>query len=228
MAWMDYSRQWKTYQRQFMTYQRIRDRQQLSDVRSDIDIAQYKQLRTDLKGATQQLNSQQKQIGNLLDQEATLDATIYKTKNMNYQLVKAQIDADKYQYGEVNLKNGIAATALKKKIDSETDNANALTQKLFVLQQQRDQAAKNLADIYSQRDTDKGKIKKMTADFFALKTRSNNLSFSPLFYFRNAMLRFHGPYHPDPAGGFEKPAGRPLFRQDHEGGPLHELSFGHR
>lgn len=187
MAWHDYSRPWKNYQRRFMAMERLRTREKLGEVRSDIDIAQYKQLKADLRDAARELKSHEDRIDELQSKEAKLDAQIYKVNNLHYQIVKAQISEDEYNYGE-DQKNGRADAGLKKKIDRELVEADALNGQLFQMHQDRDQAAKDLADIYAQRDAVSGKIQKMTADFFALKKKIAGLSFSPLFYFRNAML----------------------------------------
>lgn len=187
MAYFDYHRDWKDYQRRFMTYQRIKNRQQLRDINASADVAQYNQLRADLKEANQELKTHEDDVKKLTDTEGKLDAQIYKTKNLGYQIVKAQIDADKYTYGE-GLKNGKDDAKLKNKIADEIEEADTLNQKIFQMQQDRDQAAAQVADITAQRDAVKAKLTKMTADYVAVKTKIQNLSFSPLFYFRNAML----------------------------------------
>src|SRR5690348_6844984 len=104
MAWHDYSRPWKNYQRRFMSLQRGMTRKKLGEINASADVAQYKQLKADLKEANQELQGHEDQIKKLTDLEASLDTQMYKTKNMGFQIVKAQIDADKYAYGE-GLKN---------------------------------------------------------------------------------------------------------------------------
>lgn len=187
MAWADYHRDWKGYQRQFMQMERAKAKENLGEVKSGIDIAQYKSLKAELKDATTELKSHEDKIDGLQFKQAKLDAQIYKTKVIVYQPLKAKIDAVKYQYSE-SLENGNGDAKLKKQIDDLTDQLNALTQKLFEMNQAKDDAGKALADIYAKRDEIKGKITKMTLDYNTLKTKIQNLSPGPFFYFRNAML----------------------------------------
>jgi len=187
MAWHDYSRPWKNYQRRFMSLQRGMARKKLGEINAAADVAQFKQLKADLKEANQDLDGHEAEMKKLTDLEASLDAQMYKTKNMTYQVVKAQIDEDKYNYGE-GLKNGHDDVKLKKKIDDELGQAGALNEKMFQIQQDRDAAAVQLADITAKRDAVKEKLAKLTSDYVTVKTRIQNLSFGPLFYFRNAML----------------------------------------
>ncbi len=186
MAWADYHRAWKEYQRRFMRLETAHTREKLGEVKSGIDMAQYNQLKSELHEAQQELLGHRERIGALESKEAKLDAKIYKV-NSDYQLVKANIDADKYAYSE-SVKKERGDASLKKKLDGEIDEANALSQELFEMGRDRDQAAKDLADLAARRDAADDKIKKMTADFTALKKRIQGLSFNALFYFRNAMF----------------------------------------
>ena len=186
MAYLDYHRSWKEYQRDFMTMERKKAKLQRNQVKSEIDIAQYKQLRADLKEANRDLKSHRAKISELESQQAKLDAKIYSVKS-NYQMSKANVDADKYKYSE-SIKNGSEDKGLKKKLNDEIDKTSALNQQLFEMGQAVTVCAKDLAEIYAKRDETDGKIKKMTADYDALKKKIGTLSFDFLFYFRNAML----------------------------------------
>ncbi len=186
MAYMDYHREWKGYQRAFMKMERIKNKQKLGEVKSDIDIAQYKQLKADLKDANNELKTHKGKLGQLESQQAKLDAKIY-AENSKYQMTKANVDADKFAYSE-GVKNGKNNKSLKKKLDEEMDRAAALNQILFEMRQSKDQMAKDAADITAQRDAVQAKIAKMTADYDTLKKKIQSLSFNFLFYFRNAML----------------------------------------
>jgi cytochrome c2 len=187
MAYFDYHRSWKEYQRQFMAMERARTKEKLLDVKSSFDFNQYKQLRADLNEADQELKSHQSTISELETKGAKLDAQIYKTKVIIYQPLKAQIDADKYTYSE-GVENGNNNKSLHKTIDNEVDRANALTQQLFVLNQQKDQVTQQLAEITAQRDDTQAKITKLRHDFDLLDKKYHSLSFNLLFDFRNAML----------------------------------------
>ncbi|HTA76276.1 MAG TPA: c-type cytochrome [bacterium] len=187
MIWKDYNRPWKNYQRQFMQLQRSMAVDQKTEAISDIDFAKYKQLRSDLDAANKELKSHEDEIDRLNDQAAKLDNQIFKSKTVDYQPLKAQIDADKYTYAEEN-KDGKDTTKLNIKIQSETDQANAYTQKLFDLQQQRDQVTKDLADINAKHDEVNTNINKMLADYHLLKAKIDKNSFGFVFYVRNAML----------------------------------------
>ena len=186
MALKDYERPWKNYQRRFMQLERSQDKEKLGEDRSDIDIAQYKQLKSDLAEANRDLKSHQDQISDLESKQAKLDAQIYKV-NMNNQVVKATIDATKYSYS-AEVENGKDDAGLKKKIADLTDQNTDLTQQIFVLKQQRSDADKQLADIYSKRDAIQDSVNKMTASYMAMKKKIQALNFGFLFYFRNAML----------------------------------------
>ncbi len=187
MAYLDYHREWKYYQRRFMTLQRIQDRKQLSEINANADVAQYKELKSELREANQDLKAHEDEISKLQNQEASLDAQMYKVKNLHYQILKAQISADVYSYGE-ELKNGKNDAGLKKKIDGENNEADALNQQIFQIQQSHDEAATQVADITASRDQIKAKLTKLTADYTAVRTKIQSLSFNWLFYFRNAML----------------------------------------
>jgi len=187
MIWKDYNRPWKNYQRQFMQLQRSMAVDQKTEAISDIDFAKYKQLRSDLAQADKDLKSHEDEIDQLNDQAAKLDNQIFKAKTVNYQPLKAQIDADKYTYAEAN-KDGKNTTKLNTKIQSEVDQAGAYTQQLFDLQQQRDQVTKDLADINSKRDDVNTNINKMLTDYHLLKAKIDKNSFGFVFYVRNAML----------------------------------------
>ena len=125
-----------------MQLQRSMAVDQKTEAISDIDFAKYKQLRLDLAQANNDLKSHEDEIDKLNDQAAKLDNQIFKAKTVNYQPLKAQIDADKYTYAEAN-KDGKDTTKLNTKIQSEIDQAGAYTQQLFDLQQQRDQVTKD-------------------------------------------------------------------------------------
>lgn len=187
MVWKDYNRSWKVYQREFMQMQRDQAISDIPDVVSDIDIAKFKQLRADLKQANQDLETHDTEIKKLNDQTAQLDNQIYKVKTVDYQPLKAQIDADKYTYAERS-EQGEDNENLGKKIASETDQANAYTQKLFELNQEKDQIKKELDDIYARKDATTDSISKMLDPYHKLKAKIDKNSFSFLFYFRNAML----------------------------------------
>ena len=122
MAYKDYHRSWKEYERQFMSMQHSEVREKLIDMKSHFDYAQYKQLRNDLSEATKELETHQSAIDDLNAKSAKLDAQTYKTKVIEYQPLKARIDADKYIYSE-GVKSGKADENLKKAIDAETDKA---------------------------------------------------------------------------------------------------------
>ncbi len=187
MVWKDYNRPWKAYQRQFMQLQKEQAIEQVPDVVSDIDVAKFKELYEAKKQAEKDLETHESEISKLNKQSADLDNQIYKVKTVDYQPLKAQIDADKYTY-MARSEEGKDNENLKKKIDAETDQANAYTQKLFELNQQKDQVAKDLSTLYARRDEVAGNLAKMEADFLKLKTKIDKNSFSFLFYFRNAMM----------------------------------------
>ncbi|HJT25604.1 MAG TPA: c-type cytochrome, partial [bacterium] len=187
MAYLDYHREWKYYQRRFMTLQRIMARRQLGEVNASADVAQYKQLKSQLGEANQDLRAHEDEISKLQSKEASIDAQTYKVKNLGYQILKAQISADVYTYGE-ETKNGKNDPGLKKKIDDENNQADALNQKIFQMQQDRKDAEDQITALTAKRDEIKAQLAKLTADYTALKTKIQNLSFGPLFYFRNAML----------------------------------------
>lgn len=186
MAYLDYHRSWKEYQRKFMQLERSRAVEKRNEVKASIDKAQYNQLRADLKEANRDLKSSRSRISELENEQAKLDAQIYKV-NSEYQMVKANIDADKYSYSE-SVKNGNPDKKLKKKLNSEMDEAAALNQRLFEMKQKLEQSVKDLAVITAKRDAIKDKSDKMMVEFRTLKKKIQGLSFSPLFYFRNAML----------------------------------------
>jgi cytochrome c2/flagellar biosynthesis chaperone FliJ len=195
MALHDYSRPWKDYQRKFNTLQVSKLSEQKADAVSSIDIAQYKQLKTDLKEAKVELKTQEGKIGDLESKIAKLDAQIFKVKS-DYQMLKANIDADKYSYSEEN-KNGTGVAKLGKKLEGEIAEAAGLNQKIFEMNQLKDDAAKQLKDIYSKRDEIQGRVDKMLAAYNSVKAKIQNLrptlSFSNLgpyilFHVRNAML----------------------------------------
>jgi len=177
MIWKDYNRPWKNYQRQFMQLQRSQAKEQETEVVSDLDFAKYKQLRADLNAANKDLKSHEDEIDKLNKQAEKLDSQIFKVKTVNYQPLKAQIDADKYTYSEDN-KEGKDVTNLGKKIQTETDQANAYTQQLFAFQQQRDQVTKDLADINAKRDEVNLSINKMLTDYHLLKAKIDKNSFN--------------------------------------------------
>ena len=187
MIWKDYNRPWKNYQRQFMQLQRSMAVEQRTEAISDIDFAKFKQLRSDLDQANKDLKSHEDEISKLSNQVADLDNKIFKVKTVDYQPLKAQLDADKYTYSEDN-KEDEDVTVLQKKIASETDRAGGYTQQLFNFQQQRDQVSKDLADINAKHDAVTANINKMLADYHLLKAKIEKNSFNFLFYFRNAML----------------------------------------
>ncbi len=196
MAYKDYHRSWKEYQRQFMQMDKLRTKEKYQDARSRFDGAQYRQLRADLKEADRDLKSHQSAINDLNDKSSKLDAQIYKTKVIMYQPLKAQIDADKYNYSE-GVKEGDVNEGLKKTLGGEIDKAANLTQQLFVLNQQKDDIAKQLAELTAKRDAVQAKITKMRADLDLLAKKFHSLVTSPfsgdlwdgfMFEFRNAMF----------------------------------------
>src|SRR6185503_4560859 len=123
MAIKDYDRDWKDCQRRFNNLQLSKARDQKAEVGSNIDLAQYKQLKSDLKEIKQELKSQKDKIGELESKSLKLDAQIFKVKS-DYQMAKANVDADKYTYSEEN-KNGKDVKGFGKKLESEIDHAEA-------------------------------------------------------------------------------------------------------
>ena len=196
MAYKDYHRSWKEYQREFLRMDKLRTKEKYEDLRSQFDFSDYRQLKADLKDADKDLQSHQATIDDLTSKSAKLDAQIYKTKVIEYQPLKAKIDADKYIYSE-GVKDGDTNEGLKKSLDGELDRAANLTQQLFVLNQQKDDITKQLADITAKRDGVQAKITKMRADLDQLAKKFHSEVTSPfngdfwdgfLFDFRNAML----------------------------------------
>jgi len=186
MAYKDYHRDWKGYQRTFMNMERARTKEKRNEAKADIDINQYKQLRADLKEANIALKAHKGKLGQIASQQAKMDAKIY-AENSKYQMTKANVDADKFEYSE-GLKNGKNNKKLKKKLDAEIDEVSSRNQKLFEMRQAREQLTKDMADITAQRDEVQSKITKMTADYTTQKKKIQSLSPNFFFYFRNAML----------------------------------------
>ena len=187
MAYFDYHRPWKEYQRRFMAIQRRQAVEKKGEIASSIDINEYKQLKADVKEANKELKSHQDQIDELQNKLGKLVAQHYKIYNLGYLLLKAHIDADKYAYGE-SVKSGHEDKGLKKTLDGEQNQADASKQQIFQNEQDQKDAQKQLGEITAQRDAAKDKLSKLTADYDATKKKISNLSFGPLFYFRNAML----------------------------------------
>jgi mono/diheme cytochrome c family protein len=187
MAYDDYHKPWKDYQRKFMKLERKMAVLKGREAKEAIDWAAVKQLKADLRSAKKDLRSERKAIRKLEKKQVSLKGQIYKV-NSEYQLVKAHIDKEKFEYSEHYLKHGKDSKSRKKKLDNLLAKADKLGQRVFEMRKEKDEAASKLVAIYTKVDEVQGKSAQLTKEYDFQRAKAKGLEFNWLFQFRNAML----------------------------------------
>ena len=116
MVWDDYDREWKGYQRQFVLLETEVTQAGLAAAEAGIDPARIAQLQDDRVQAEQELASNQAQIDELEGQLEEVEAELYGV-NQTYLFTKAEYDAERYEFEELQEADPERASAVRPEID---------------------------------------------------------------------------------------------------------------
>ena len=116
MVWDDYDREWKEYQRQFVLLETEVTQAGLAAAQSEVDQTQVAQLQSERAEAEQELASNQSAIDELEGQLDEIEAELYGV-NQDYLFTKAEYDAERYEFEEIQEEDPERAAALRPEID---------------------------------------------------------------------------------------------------------------
>ena len=145
MVWDDYDREWKGYQRQFVLLETEVTQAGLADAESEVDQAQIAQLETERTEAEQELASNQAQIDELEGQLDEIEAELYGV-NQTYLFTKAEYDAERYEFEELQEEDPERAAAVRPEIDEMYQRWLDLGLEVEGLNAQRDGVRSQIAE----------------------------------------------------------------------------------
>ena len=148
MVWDDYDREWKEYQRQFVLLETEVTQAELADAQSQVDQTQVARLQSERAEAEQELASNQATIDELEGQLDEIDAELYGT-NQDYLFTKAEYDAERYEFEEIQEEDPERAAAVRPEIDEMYQHWLNLGIEVERLNAQRDGVRSQIAEYTS-------------------------------------------------------------------------------
>ena len=145
MVWDDYDREWKEYQRQFVLLETEVTQAGLAAAQSEVDQTQVAQLQSERAEAEQELASNQATVDELEGQLDEIEAELYGV-NQDYLFTKAEYDAERYEFEEIQEENPERAAALRPEIDEMYQHWLDLGLEVEGLNAQRDAVRSQIAE----------------------------------------------------------------------------------
>ena len=188
MVWDDYDREWKGYQRQFVLLETEVTQAGLTAAEADIDQAQITQLEADRVQANQELAANQAQIAELEGQLDEIDAELYLV-NQDYLFTKAEFDAERYEFEELQEEDPERAASVRPEIDEMYQHWLDLGLEVEGLTARRDGVRAELATFTDRAAEIDQEVRTLTAETTRLQTRLDDLAPSVVdAYLLNAPL----------------------------------------
>ena len=175
MVWDDYDREWKGYQRQFVLLETEVTQAGLAVAESDVDQAEIAQLVSERSQAEQELASNQAEISELEGQLETIEAELYGV-NQDYLFTKAEYDAERYEFEELQEEHPEEAAAVRPEIDEMYQHWLDLGLQVEGLNAQRDGVRSQIAEYTTQVENIDAEIGSLTFETRRLQTRLLDLA----------------------------------------------------
>ncbi len=175
MVWDDYDREWKGYQRQFVLLETEVTQAGLAAAESDVDQAELVQLESERSEAEQELASNQAEISELEGQLEEIEAELYGV-NQDYLFTKAEYDADRYEFEELQEEHPELAAAVRPEIDDMYQHWLDLGLQVEGLNAQRDGVRSQISEYMTRVEGIDAQIGSLTFETNRLQTRLVNLA----------------------------------------------------
>ena len=175
MVWDDYDREWKGYQRQFVLLETEVTQAGLAAAEADVDQAELTQLESDRAQAEQELASNQAQIDELEGQLGEIEAELYGV-NQDYLFTKAEYDAERYEFEELQEEDPERAATVRPEIDEMYQNWLDLGLEVEDLNAQRDGVRSQIAEYTARMADIDTEIGTLTFETSRLQTRLADLA----------------------------------------------------
>ena len=224
MVWDDYAREWKEYQRRFVQLETEVTQVNLAVAQGQVDQAQVDQLQTQRTQAEQELAGNQGEVDALEAQVAEIAAELFVT-NQAYQFTKAEYDADRYAFEELQDSDPEEAADMRPEIDAMFQHWLELGLEVEALTAQRDEARDEIREFTSRI----GEIDAQLTELTAETSRLSNQLDAPGTERRQRLpterpvARLHGADHHGAAGDHADHRGRCEFHAGREDGPLRHV-----
>ena len=188
MVWDDYAREWKSYQRRFVQLETEVTQANLQQAQADIDQAQLQGLQQQRAVADQEMAANQQQIDVLVTQLKELETDLF-LESQDHQFTKAEYDAERYEFEEMQESDPEAAAERRPEIDEMFQHWLELGLEVERLTAERDGIRAEIGTFtgrVAELDTE---IRDLTAETTRLETRLVDLAPSVVDdYFLNAPL----------------------------------------
>ena len=137
MVWDDYDREWKGYQRRFVQLETEVTQANLAAAEAGVDQAALEDLRARRAAAEQELAGNQARVAELEDELADVQATLDRT-TQRFQFTKAEYDADRYAYEELQAEHPEEAAERRPAIDAMFEEWRTLGLEVDALTAEKD------------------------------------------------------------------------------------------
>ena len=170
MVWDDFDREWKDYQRRFVALESEVTQLNLLAAREGVDEQRLEELRSGRAAAEQVLASSQRQVDELDDQLAEIEADLYLA-NQDYNFQKADYDVARYAFEEHLTEHPEDAAEERPAIDAMYDRWIELGLEVETLTAQRDAVRAQRSEFTSGVSDADAAIGEMTAETTRLEER---------------------------------------------------------
>ena len=175
MVWDDYDREWKDFQRQFVLLETEVTQANLSAAAAGVDPTELGQLQADRTRAEAELAGQQAQIAELELQLGEIDAELYRV-NQDHLFTKAEYDAERYEFEEVQEVDPERAAGLRPEIDEMFQHWLDLGVEVEGLTAQREGVRAQIAEFTGRVAEIDGQIGDLTFETTRLQGRLSDLA----------------------------------------------------
>ena len=175
MVWDDYDREWKEYQRQFVLLETEVTQAGLAAAEAEVDQARIAQLQGERAQAEQELASNQAQVDELEGQLDEIEAELYGV-NQDYLFTKAEYDAERYEFEELQEADPERAAAVRPEIDEMYQHWLDLGLEVEGLNAQRDGIRSQIAEYTTRMADIDSEVGELTFETGRLQTRLADLA----------------------------------------------------
>ena len=175
MVWDDYAREWKEYQRRFVQLETEVTQVNLVAALGEVDQAQVDQLKAQHTQAEQELAANQGEVDALEAQVAEIDAELFVT-HQAYQFTKAEYDADRYAFEELQDSDPEGAADRRPEIDAMFLHWLELGLEVEALTAQRDEARNQIREFTGRISEIDSQLTDLTAETSRLSTQLDDLA----------------------------------------------------
>ena len=170
MVWDDYSREWKNYQRRFVGLEQQVTQANLEQARNAINESQLEEMRIERSEYEQTAAANQEQIDELESELRAVETTLFRA-NQEYQFTKADYDAARYEFEEMQETNSEGASQRRPEIDAMFQHWIELGLEVEELTAQRDGIRSEIGRFTARISEIDTEIREMTAETTRLQAR---------------------------------------------------------